>query len=449
MQDQYLYTEGDINTSRKRKQWNEQLSQNTLEWLKKDEEVFLHQNLSTPCLDLIQHANGTTITNLQGEKYLDFHGNSVHQVGFQNDHVVDQVQKQLQQMSFCTRRYTNIPSIQLAQKLIECSKHKFTKVLFAPGGSLATGMALKLARAITGKHKVVSFWDSFHGASLDAISVGGEAAFRKDLGPTIPGVERIPPPNLYRGLLGRHESKYIEYFEYIIQKEGDIGAFIAEPIRNTDVIVPSRKFWQQIRKICDRHGIFLIFDEIPTGLGRTGHLFVWQYYGVIPDVVCLGKGLGGGILPLAAIMTHKKYDKVGDLSIGHYTHEKNPLCAAAGLATIEFINNEELLSKVHSDEVFIREKLQSMKDRYKIVGDFRGKGLLWAIELVKDRKTKEKAQFETETIMYKCLQDGLNFKVSQGNIIMLSPPLTVSRQELDKAFYIIDRNLCKVSKFVN
>ncbi|MCG8306458.1 MAG: aspartate aminotransferase family protein [Cytophagales bacterium] len=448
MENNYLAAEGDINQSRKRKQWNEQLPAHTLEWLRKDAKYFLRQNLSTP-LDVIREAEGTKLINLKGGKYLDFHGSSVHQIGFQNEQVIEKVREQLNKLSFCTGRYTNIPAIQLAEKLIESTGHKFSKALFAPEGSLAIGMALKLARAITGKHKVISFWDSLYGTSTEAIFVDGEVVSGKNTGTAMPGIERIPPPNLYRGILGRYESKYIEYFEYIVQKEGDIAAFIAEPIRNTDVTIPTKNFWRQMRKICDKYGIFLIFDETVAGLGRIGNLFVWQYYDVIPDVVCLGKGLGGGVLPLAGILTHEKYDKVKNISIGHYTHEKNPLCAAAGLTTLEFIEREELLAKVQSDEVFIREKVSGMMERFKLIGEVRGKGLLWAIELVKDRRTKEKALFETETIMYNCLKDGLNFKIAQGNIIMLVPPLTVSRQELDKALYIIDRNICKMSKFIN
>jgi 4-aminobutyrate aminotransferase len=257
----------------------------------------------------------------------------------------------------------------------------------------------------------------------------------------MPGVIRIPSPNLYRGILGYSERKYLDYLEYVISKEGEIGSLIAEPIRNTDVVIPSRKFWQKVRALCDEHNIFLIFDEIPTGLGRIGSMFVYQYFGVVPDVLCIGKGLGGGIAPLAAILTHEQYNRVEEISIGHYTHEKNPLCAAAGLATLEYIKSEDLISKVKSDEVFMRYKLEAMMQRHDFIGDIRGKGLLWAIELVRNRRTKEKAISESEKLMYRCLRDGLSFKVSQGNIVLLSPPLTVSRQELDKALYILDRNL--------
>lgn len=436
-----LYTEGDINIGDKRKEWDRRHNELTRVLLDVDQTYFLHQSMSTPCLDVIEKCEGSYLINLEGKKYLDFHGNSVQQVGFKNAYVIEQIKTQLDELTFCTRRYTNKPAIKLARKLVEHSGKKLAKVLFAPGGALANGMALKLARAVTGRFKVVAFWDAFHGASLDTISVGGEAVFRKNMGPVMPGVERIPPPNTYRGILGSDEMKYADYFEYVVEKEGDIGAFIAEPIRNTDVIVPTKAFWQRIREICDKHGIFLIFDEIPTGLGRTGKLFVWEHYGVVPDAVTLGKGLGGGIFPLAAMLTKKEHDVAPEVSIGHYTHEKNPVAATAGAATLDYISNEKLLEKVAGDAAYLRGRFSEWKDRYPIVGDVRGLGMLWAIELVRDRKTKEKAYEEAESIMYGCLREGLNFKVSQGNVIQLSPPLTVTRDELDFALDILEAQL--------
>jgi 4-aminobutyrate aminotransferase len=321
-----------------------------------------------------------------------------------------------------------------------------SKVLYAPGGTLAIGMALKLARAVTGRFKVVSFWDSFHGASLDAVSVGGERIFKKDMGPTLPGVEHIPPPNKYRGIFGNDEMKYADYFEYVVEKEGDIGALLAEPIRNTDGIIPTPAFWKRVREICDRHNILLIFDEIATGLGRTGKMFVYEHYDIIPDVVCLGKGLGGGIFPMAAILTKEKYNMVNDISIGHYTHEKNPVGAAAALATLEFIKNENILDKVGEDETYLKEVFRDWKDRYAVIGDVRGIGLLWILELVKDRESKEPAGEIAEKVMYGCLRDGLNFKLAQGNSIQLAPALTISREELNEALEILEKNLINYSK---
>ena len=444
MKSESLFTEGDINQSVLREKWETRHDTETKEWLDADAKYFLHQSLSTPCLDIVEKSAGASFTRLNGETFLDFHGNSAHQVGFGNPYVIEAIKNQLDELSFCTRRYTNRPAVRLARKLVESTGNKLQKILFAPGGSLAVDMALKLARVVTGKHKVISFWDSFHGASLDAISAGGEAIFRKKMGPTMPGVERIPPPNVYRGILGDDAMKYADYLEYVIEKEGDIGALLAEPIRNTDVIVPPKAFWQRVREICDKHNIMLIFDEIPNGLGRTGQMYAWQHYDVVPDIMCLGKGLGGCIIPLAAIVTKDEYDVAPEISLGHYTHEKNPVACTAGLAAINYIENENLLEKVRENQKYILNRLSDLQHRFEIIGDVRGLGLIWGIELVKDRKTKEKAGEEAEQLMYACMRDGLSFKVSSGNIIQFLPPLTISRDELNRAIEILESNISEL-----
>ena len=173
-----LRSEGDINLSPRRREWaSENIDDETKRWLELDAKYFLHQSLSTPCLNVLKGCEGLFIEDLQGRKLMDFHGNNVHQVGFSHPSVVEAITRQMQELSFCTRRYTNIPAIQLAEKLTTLVPGDLNRVLFAPNGANAIGMALKLARAATGRHKTISMWDSFHGASLDAISIGGEAIF--------------------------------------------------------------------------------------------------------------------------------------------------------------------------------------------------------------------------------------------------------------------------------
>lgn len=434
--------EGDINLSAARQSWNENdIDEVTRKILQKDAHCFLHQALSTPCLDVLKHAEGPYIENISGKKYLDFHGNNVHQLGFSHPKLIRALTDQLQGLTFSTRRYTNETAIAFAEKLTSLTPPGLNKILMTPNGSSAIGMALKLARAVTGKFKVISFWDAFHGASLDAISAGGEAVFREYMGPLMPGVERIPPPVTYRGIFEGNESKCLEYLEYVINKEGDIGAFLAETIRNADVQFPSKAFWKSAREICDAHGVLLILDEIPIALGRTGTLFAFEHYGIEPDILCLGKGLGGSIIPQAAIVARGEYNRFGDISLGHYTHEKSPLGAAAGLATLQIIEEEKLLEKAALDGIYMSDQLEKLKLKHPIIGDIRGKGLLWGIELVKDRTTKEKAVDEAEKIMYHCLRNGLSFKVSAGNVLQLSPALTISRNELNTALTILEQGL--------
>ena len=444
-QNQNKRTEGDINGTPYRQEWEAGITDaKTKKLLKKDARYFFHQALSTPCLDVLGDCNGAYIENISGKKYLDFHGNNVHQLGFSHPKLVQRLTEQLQGLTFSTRRYTNEIAINFAEKLASLLPSDLNRVLMTPNGSSAIGIALKLARAITGKYKVVSFWDSFHGASLDTISVGGEAVFREYMGPMMPGVERIPPPVTYRGIFEGNEAKCLEHLEYVFSKEGDIGAFVAETVRNTDVQLPSKEFWIAARALCDTYGVVLILDEIPIALGRTGKMFAFEHYGIEPDILCLGKGLGGGIVPQAAIVTRDSYNKFPDISLGHYTHEKSPLGAMAGLTTLEILEEEKILQKVTCDSVETCSAMSVLRDKYEIIGDIRGRGLLWGIELVTSRNTKEKAINEAEKVMYECLRNGLSFKVSAGNVLQLAPALTISKEELKQAVNILDRAIANV-----
>ncbi len=438
--------EGDINLTSARGEWlKEEVNDQTKQLLEKDAKYFLHQSMSTPCLDVLKNCEGSYLESISGKRYLDFHGNNVHQVGFSHPKMVSALMGQLQELTFSTRRYTNEKAIQFAEKLTSYTPKGLNRILLTPNGSSSISIALKLARAVTGKHKVVSFWDSFHGANLDAISVGGESIFQEHMGPLMPGVERIPPPITYRGIFEGNEEKALEYLEHVLSKDDEVGAFLAETIRNTDVQIPSAAYWQGARELCDKYGVLLILDEIPIAFGRTGKMFAYELFGIEPDILCLGKGLGGGIVPQAAIVTREEYNRFGHISLGHYTHEKSPLGSVAGLTLLEIIEEENLLQKVKADEEFMKKALYKMHRKYSLIGDVRGVGLLWGIELVTNRTTKEKATAEAEEIMYECLRNGLSFKVSKGNVLQLSPPLTISREELEKALEILNEAFLKTN----
>ena len=449
----HFRSEGDVNTTPARQAWNASMDdERTQALLKRDSEVFLHQAMSTPCLDTLEAAEGIYIQDAIGKKYMDFHGNNVHQLGYGHPHVIKRVQEQIAKLPFSPRRFTNETAIECAEKLTQICGGELNRVLFAPGGTSAVGMALKLARHITGNYKVVSLWDSFHGASLDAISVGGEACFRQGMGPLMAGVERIPPAVSYRGafpVADGSDVHYADYLEYVIEKEGGVGAFIAEAVRNTDVQVPSKAYWKRIREICDKHNVMLIIDDIPNGMGRSGEWFTYQAYDIEPDMLCIGKGLGGGLVPIAAMVTKDKYNTAEQISMGHYTHEKSPIGCAAALATMEAIEQDGLLDKTKADSQFMRAKLLEMKAKYPVIGDVRGIGMLWGIELVTDHESKARAYDEAEAVLYQCLNNGLSFKVSQGNVIQLSPPLIITREQLTEALAIFEEAIAKVCKDFN
>ncbi|HEX3024277.1 MAG TPA: aspartate aminotransferase family protein [Chitinophagaceae bacterium] len=444
MKENNLLTEGDVNFSESRKNWYQIIDFDTMSLLDADANLFLHQSLSTPCLDVIEFCEGIYITNTSGKKYMDFHGNNVHQIGYRNKYVIDKVKQQMDTLTFSPRRYTNLAVIDFADKLTSLLPSNLNRVLLAPGGTSAVSMALKLAKVVTGKHKVVSLTDSFHGASLDAIAVGGEEQFKKYMGHLFPETKNIPQPVTYRNDFD-DDVYYVDALENILKEDDQIGAFIAETIRNTDVQIPSKAYWKRVRELCTKYNVLLILDEIPIAFGRTGKMFAFEHYDIEPDIICLGKGLGAGIIPTAAIVTRNDFNIASDISLGHFTHEKNPLGSVAALAMIAFIETNNLLEKVCADETFMRRELNRMKEKYSLIGDVRGIGLLWGIELVTNKNTKEKAIDEAEKIMYNCLNNGLSFKVSQGNVLQLCPPLIITREQLTQALNIIEKAIASIN----
>ncbi len=424
MSDQNLFVEGDVNFTPERKNWYAVLDTDTMDLLNRDKDVFMHQSLSTPCLNVLASCEGSYITDINGKKYLDFHGNSVHHVGYRNSFVIARVKQQMNVLPFCPRRYTNDVAVTFAEKLTSYFPPSLNRVLFAPGGTATVSMALKLARIITGKQRIVSLEDSFHGASLDAIAAGGEYQFKKYMG-IFPDTVNVRQP-------GMNDMAAADELEEILKEEPGIGAFIAETIRNTDVRIPSIAYWKRVREICTKYNVLLILDEIPIAFGKTGKMFAFEHYGIVPDIVCLGKSMGAGVIPMAGIVTKEEYNIAAEISLGHFTHEKSPLGCAAGLAMLEFMEEKNLLQKVKEDELFIKNELEKLKEEFAIIGDVRGVGLLWAIELLNKRDIDVAGK-----ILYECLKNGLSFKVSNGNILQLSPPLTISGKELADAFSVL------------
>jgi 4-aminobutyrate aminotransferase len=415
-------TEGDVNLSAHRRDWQQaNVDDATRETLARDSAVFLHQSLSTPCLSELTDCNGIYLTDAAGRRYMDFHGNSVHQVGHAHPRVIEAVKRQLDELAFCPRRFTNRPAIVLAERLAKLAPGNLAKVLFAPGGTAAIGIAMKLARYATGRHKTISMRDSFHGASLDAISVGGEALFRDGLGPLLPGCFHVAWPS------AEADANAIEK---ILVEEGDVGAVIAEPMRCTTIERPPNGYWRRVRELCDEHGALLVFDEIPLALGRTGRMFCCEHSGVTPDILVLGKGLGGGVMPMAATIVRADLDIVPQRALGHYTHEKSPVGAAAALATLDVIESDNLLERSRKLGTETLEQLRKLQQCHNAVTDVRGLGLAMGMEV--------SSPDTAERVLYDCLKNGLSFKISGGTVLTLTPPLTITDEQMANALSALD-----------
>ena len=418
------HTEGEANTSPARAEWAARTTDaKTLDLLGRDANAFLHQALSSPCASTITKAEGIWIEDTAGRRFMDFHGNSVHHIGYGHPRLIAAIKDQLDTLPFSPRRFTNDVSVALAERLGDIAPGDLNKVLFTTGGSDANEVALRLARAATGRFKTLSFWDSFHGAGFGAASVGGEATFRSHIaGPLLPGAEHVAPFNCYRCAYGHSGPDTCGLpcagmVDYVLAKEGDIAAVIAEPMRAVP-IVPPPGYWKSVRAACHHHGALLIFDEIPTGLGK---------------------------MPIAAVIARHDLDVAGDFAIGHYTHEKNPVTARAALTTLDIIADENLYERAAELGTYAIDRLSDLIGHHPNVGKISGRGLMIGVDLVMDRDNREPATELAEKVYYRCLENGLSFKISAGSVLTLSPPLTISRSDLERALSIVAQALADMS----
>jgi 4-aminobutyrate aminotransferase len=452
-------SESDTNSGGLRRDWADARSPDDDFLLRRDAASYLKQAVSTPCLTSIESADGAYIFGSDGTPYLDFHGNSAHQIGYGHPKLVTALRQQMSTLPFVPRRFTSGVSVEFAEKLIEVTPAGLDRVLMTTGGSDAIEVALKIARAATGRFKTLSFWESFHGAGFGAASVGGEQLFRSGpIGPLLTGTEHVPPLGCYRDRFGaghRFDEPHTaacgkplaELIDYVLRTQGDVAALIAEPMRAVpEMAAPG--FWQAVRRSCDDTGTLLIFDEIPTGLGRTGRMFAHEHEAVlgeavVPDILVLGKGLGGGMIPVAAVVARAELDVGADWAFGHYTHEKNPIMARAGLTTLQIIEGEGLVERSAALGLIALERGRALQAQFPEIGDVRGRGLLFGLELVKPDGSPNPEL--AERILYAALRRGLSFKTTMGTVLTCAPALTIRETDLQRAFDILEASFVEVS----
>ncbi len=441
-----FHAEGESNTSAARADWATRTDDDaTRALLDRDADAFLHQSLSSPCVATIAKAQGIWIEDTAGRRYMDFHGNSVHHIGYGHPRLIQAIKDQLDALSFSPRRFANEVSTELAERLGALAPWP-AKVLFTTGGSDAIEVALKIARAATGRFKTLSFWDAFHGAGFGAASVGGEATFRSQIaGPLLPGAEHVAPFHCYHCAYGHPGPASCglacaTMVDFVLGREGDTAVVIGEPMRAVPV-VPPEGYWRAVETAARAHGALLIMDEIPTGLGKTGRFFAHEHDVITPDIIVIGKALGGGTLPIAAVIARADLDVAGDFAIGHYTHEKNPVTARAALTTLDIIQDQGLVDRSARLGAKAMDRLRETLDHSPQVGDIRGRGLMFGVEIVSDRDTRAPDPDQAERIYYACLAEGLSFKISAGNVITLSPPMTIEEPDLDRALDIVQATI--------
>jgi len=407
--------------------------------LQRDADVFYHQMLSTPVGNVVARTQGAYLHDASGRRYLDLHGNGVHTVGYHHPAVVAAVEQCLRdELAFAPRRFTNLPAVLLAEKLVAVAPAGLTRVLFCPGGSEAVEMAVMLAKLHTGRWKTLSYYGTFHGAGFQAVSVGADPHFRDQLGPLLPGAMHLELPDYYRNPWGwsdleRIDQEYVRQLRVQLEHNPEVAALVTEPIFYNST-VPTRGFWEQVRQLCTEFGVLLVFDEIYTAFGRTGAMFASEHF-VTPDILVVGKGFGGAVVPFAGIIGREAFNNLPHKSIGHYTHEKSPLCCVVARAVIETVEQEGLVERARQLGGRFGDGLRELQAEFACVGNVSGLGMNQAVDLVVDRQTRRRATDLAARLMAYAMERGISFKLIQGNILNLKPALVASRDEID---FILD-----------
>ena len=376
-------------------------------------QIFIRDQMTEFVKDpfVMSGSDGVYYTDIDGKRYLDgIAGIFVASVGHNNRPVIEAIKDQLDKMSFAPIMHgTNALAVQLANKLAEIAPGDLSAVKFCSGGAEANETAFKMARQYhklcgnPNKYKVISRYQSWHGGTMGSLSASGLTSRRVDSEPLAAGFVHVFPPYCYRCPFDKEYPScnitcagLIE--DTIVMEDPEtVAAVIVEPIGHTGGIIdPPPEYLPKLREFCDRHNVLLIFDEIITGMGRTGEMFAADTFGVVPDLICLGKGLSGGYMPLSAVLSRRHIaDKFwGDKKtnpgfVSGHTYEGNPIACAAGLATIAEIIEKDLCANARKVGSHLRNGLEKLR-KHGIIGDIRGKGMFLGIEFVRDPVTKEK-----------------------------------------------------------
>jgi len=395
-------------------------------------------------------AEGVYFWDARGKRYLDFASQLVNaNIGHQNARVVKAIQEQAARLTFVAPGMTTEPRALLGKKLAEIAPGDLKKTFFTLGGAEANENAIKIARFYTGRHKILARYHSYHGATHGAMALTGDYR-RLPAEPAMPGVVHVLDPYCYRCPFGWTRDtchrECIKHVEEVIQYEGmdQIAAIILEGVTGTNgLIIPPDDYWPRMREICDKYGILLISDEVMSGWGRTGTWFAVDNWGVVPDMITTAKGLTSGYVPLGAVIVREKIARFFDdkyLYAG-LTYSGHALACAAALATIEAYEAEGIFENARQVGTYLGRRLEELKSKHQAIGDVRYIGLFSALELVKDKKSKEPA--DLTRLKGFLLERGVyvfNFK----NILFVVPPLIISRDELESGLTLLDEGLVEL-----
>ena len=397
----------------------------------------------------IAKGRGVEVWDVDGNRFLDFmSGIGVASTGHAHPQVVQAIKDAADDFLHISSDYWHERMTRLAERLNGLDPvGEPAQVLLCQSGTESVEGALKLARYVTNRPRFIAFLGGFHGRSMGSLAFTS-SKYTQQAGffPTMPGVTHVPYPNPYRPLLaGADQGKaVIDYIENVLFQNNlppsEVAAVIVEPIQGEGgYIVPPDGFLASLRTLCDRHGMLLIFDEVQSGIGRTGKMFASQHWGVTPDIMALAKGLGSG-LPIGAVVARRRYMEKWKPGAHGNTFGGNPLCCASALATLDLVEREYAANAASVGEYFIG-RLRELKQRYPAIGDVRGKGLMIGMELVKDPATKAPARALCDALLTRAYHQGLLLLACGQSTVRFIPPLMVGRAQVDEALGLLEAAL--------
>ena len=407
----------------------------------------------------IQNAEGALLTDVEGKQYIDFAGGiGVNNVGHSHPKVVEAIKDQAEKFIHTCFHISMYDSyVELAKRLNELAPGDFPKMtLLANSGAEAVENAIKIARYATGREAIICFENAFHGRTLLGMSLTSKVKpYKFKFGPFAPEIYRMPFAYCYRCSFGLKypecQTKCADYLEdYFIGNVApeSTAAVIAEPIQGEGgFITPPPEYFPKLKKICEKYGILLIADEIQTGAGRTGKFLAIEHWGVEPDIITMAKSFAGG-MPLSAVTGRSELmnkPHVGGLG---GTYGGNPVACEAALAVLEILTKEGLIGQAEVLGKKIKTRFQELQEKHEIIGEVRGLGPMLALELVKDRESKEPAAEETKKLAQLCFEKGLIVLScgNYGNVIRTLMPLVITDEQLDKGISILEESLTELKK---
>jgi taurine---2-oxoglutarate transaminase len=417
----------------------------------------------------IKEARGVYFWDMDGKKYLDFNSMVMCvNIGHGNTRVIEAMVKQARELPFAGPQMASWPRAALGKLLSEITPPGLTKFLYTLGGADANENAIKLARGYSGKYKILTRYRSYHGATMGAMALTGDPRRQPWEPLTMPGVVHFLDPYRYRSTFHRRQENidedefsldYLNHLEEVIRYEGPqtIAAILQESITGTNgIIIPPRGYMEGVRELCDHYKIVMINDEVMSGFGRTGKWFAVNHWNVTPDIITMAKGLTSGYAPLGAVAMKAEIAAAFNehpFEAG-LTYNGHPISLAAAIANIEVMQQDHLLEKATETGQVLADMLAELQTRHACIGDVRSIGLFGALELVRDRKTREpmapfnQSSIEMDAFKQEILSQGL-FLYTHWNIVLIIPPLIITPEQLAEGFAIIDQALFNLDKFIS